>query len=104
MLWCYEVDIVTLGLILQLQHEVGDLGGLQVPALLLLGDVPVLTEDTAEVAESEEDGPGSIPSLQHGLLAEVREGGADHSQAAGVTGSLLVLKTGNTPTLPLQEK
>ena len=87
-----EVDVVTFRLVLKFQHKVSNLGSLQLPAFLLLRDVPVLTEDTPEVAQPEEDGARAVPALEDGLLPEVREGGADDGLPAGVAGALLVLQ------------
>ena len=66
-----EVDIVTLGLILKFEHKVSNFFSFQFPSILLLTDVPVLAEDTPEVAHAEEDGSRAIPALQDRLLAKV---------------------------------
>ena len=60
-----KIDVVTLGLVLKFQHQISNLLSLQLPPILLLADVPVLAEDTSEVAHPKEDCSRSIPALQH---------------------------------------
>ena len=63
MLWRDKIDVVTLGLILEFEHQVCNFQGVQLPALLLLGNVPVLTEDAPQVAKPEKDCARTHPPL-----------------------------------------
>lgn len=44
----------------------------------LMGDGPVLTEDTTEITVGEKDSPGSIPAHQRNLLAKMGLGAENH--------------------------
>jgi len=66
---------------LQPQRQIGDPLCRQLLAAAPLADVPVLTEDAAQVAHPEEDRSAAVPAAQAVLLAEVREGGGDDGEA-----------------------
>ena len=95
MFWRDKIDVVTLGLILKFQHQIGDLLSFQLPPIFLLTDVPVLTEDTAEVAHAKEDCSGTVPSLQHRLLPKVGKCWADNSFPASIASSFLIFQSIN---------
>ena len=91
-LWSDEVDVVALGLDLQLEHEVGDLLRAQLPSLLPLTDVPVLTKDAPQVAQAEEYRAGTVPAL-HGFQSS-------YHQRSDNPPNLATIKTGGTVNLP----
>src|SRR6266536_2422519 len=91
MLWGHPVDIVAPhGL--QLQHHGGQLLRPHLKARLLLADVIVLTEHTAQVAPGKEDGTAALPAAQAVLLAKVRKVAGHAGVAAGATDLRLVLQ------------
>ena len=61
-------------------------------AVSLLGDVPVLAEHAAQVAQPKEDRAGAVPATQAVLLAEVREGAGDDRVSARVAHARDVLE------------
>ena len=87
----HEVDVVAAAL-LEVDHQRRDLAAVALPALELLGDVPVLAERAAQVAQAEEDGPGAAPAAQAVLLAEMGEGARHDREAARVAGARFVLQ------------
>jgi hypothetical protein len=87
----HEVDVVA-ALRLKLDGELGDGLAGELSAALALADVPVLTEDAAQIAQAEEDGSAALPAAQAVLLTEVREGGAHDGVAAGVADAPLILQ------------
>jgi hypothetical protein len=51
---------------------------------MLLGDVPVLAKDAAQIAQPEEDRSRAIPAPEAILLTKMREGARDCGVPAGV--------------------
>lgn len=72
-----EVDIVHLPHVLQLDEPFTELFRSQIEPAADVGNVVVLAEDAAEVAHAEEDGAGTVVSLDARFLAEVRGDSVD---------------------------
>jgi len=58
--------------LLEVEHHVRQVFIFNLLSLSLVGDGPVLAEDTAEIAVGEEDGPRPISAHQRHLLAKMR--------------------------------
>lgn len=63
---------VVAAAILEVEHDPGELVGADAPAFVFVAGLPVLTEDAAQVAAGEEDGPGTAPASEAVLFAVVR--------------------------------
>jgi hypothetical protein len=72
-----EVDVVTPHP-LEIKHRVCQILVLNFFPFALVGDGPVLTENTAEVAVGEKEGAGPVVSHQGDLLPEMGMGTEDH--------------------------
>jgi hypothetical protein len=77
-----EVHVVT-ALLLELQHHRRELVRLHLAPDALLADLPVLTEDAAQVAPAEEDRARAAPAADRILLAVVRTEAVHHRAAPG---------------------
>src|SRR5262245_24760880 len=79
-----KVDVVTAA-ILQAKHQLGDLIGRAFVADRTLAYIPVLTEDTLQVAEAEEDCARAEPASEAVLLAKMRKCARNAGVATCVT-------------------
>ena len=57
-----------------------------------VADIMILAEDTAEIAISKKDGPGTSPSNKWGLFTKVREGAGNFRFSAGLTNTFFSIQ------------
>ncbi len=73
---CDEVNVVAT-MVLQVQHDFGELGGGEGGAVGVAGNGAVLTETAGHGTAAEKDGSGAVGAGQNGLLPVVRGGAGD---------------------------